>query len=120
MKITDRNPTRTTTGAVLHRAALYDLLVWLLMLGQERVFREKVVRLARLTSGESVLDVGSGTGTLAMAAKRLVGPKATVYGVDASPEMIARARNKAMKAGVEVVFDNAVAEARAGAGCPPR
>jgi ubiquinone/menaquinone biosynthesis C-methylase UbiE len=107
----NRHLTPTTTGSVLHRAARYDLLVWLLTLGRERVFREKVIRLARLEPGESVLDVGSGTGTLAIAAKRLVGPKGTVYGIDASPEMIARARNKAMKAGVEVVFKNAVAEA---------
>jgi ubiquinone/menaquinone biosynthesis C-methylase UbiE len=109
--MTDRNPTPSTTGSVLHRAARYDLLVWLLTLGRERVFREKVVQLARLKPGESILDVGSGTGTLAIAAKRLVGPKGTVCGIDASPEMIVRARNKAMKAGVEVVFKNAVAEA---------
>jgi ubiquinone/menaquinone biosynthesis C-methylase UbiE len=107
----DRNQTPSTTGSVLHGAARYDLLVWLLTLGRERVFREKVVRLARLKPGESVLDVGSGTGTLAIAAKRLVGPTGTVYGIDASPEMVARARHKAMKAGVEVVFKNAVAEA---------
>ncbi len=100
-----------TTGSVLHRAARYDLLVWLLTLGRERVFREKVVRLARLGPGESVLDVGCGTGTLAIAAKRLVGLKGTVYGIDASPEMIGRARNKARKAGTDVVFKNALAEA---------
>jgi ubiquinone/menaquinone biosynthesis C-methylase UbiE len=109
--MTEPNLTPSTTGSVLHRAARYDLLVWLLTLGRERVFREKVLRLARLKPGESVLDVGSGTGTLAIAAKRLVGPMGTVNGIDASPEMIARARNKAMKAGVEVVFKTAVAEA---------
>lgn len=99
-----------TTGSVLHRAARYDLLVWLLTLGRERVFREKVVRLARLEPGESVLDVGCGTGTLAIAAKRRVGLNGMVYGIDASPQMIARARKKATKAGVDVVFKNALAE----------
>jgi ubiquinone/menaquinone biosynthesis C-methylase UbiE len=111
MKTTDRNVSPGTTGSVLHRAAIYDLLVWVLTLGRERDFREKVVRLAGLTPGESVLDVGCGTGTLAIAAKRLVGPKGAVFGIDASPEMIARARNKAMRAGAEVAFKNAVAEA---------
>lgn len=107
----DQSLTPSTTGLVLHWAARYDLLVWLVTLGRERVFREKVLRLARLKPGESVLDVGCGTGTLAIAAKRHVGPTGTVYGIDASPEMIARAGNKAMKAGIEVVFKNAVAEA---------
>jgi ubiquinone/menaquinone biosynthesis C-methylase UbiE len=111
MTMADLHRTPSTTGSVLHSAARYDLLVWLLTLGRERVFRETVVRLARLQPGESVLDVGCGTGTLAIAAKRCVGPTGTVYGIDASPEMIARAAKKARKAGVEVVFKHAVAEA---------
>jgi ubiquinone/menaquinone biosynthesis C-methylase UbiE len=111
MTMADLHRTPSTTGSVLHSAACYDLLVWLVTLGRERVFREKVARLARLQPGESVLDVGCGTGSLAIAAKRCVGPTGTVYGIDASPEMIASADKKARKAGVEVVFNNAVAEA---------
>lgn len=110
-KMTDRNLTPSTTGLVVHSAVRYDLLVWLVTLGRERVFREKVLRLARLEPGESVLDVGCGTGTLAIAAKRHVGPTGTVYGIDASPEMIARANKKARKAGIEVVFKNGLAQA---------
>ncbi len=34
-----------------------------------------------------------------------------MHGIDASPEMIARARSKAMRAGIEVDFNTAVAEA---------
>ena len=56
-------------GAVLHAAAQYDLTVWLATLGRERAFREKILRLARLQPGQTVLDVGCGTGTLAIAAK---------------------------------------------------
>jgi ubiquinone/menaquinone biosynthesis C-methylase UbiE len=112
MKTTvERNLTPGTAGSVLHAAAGYDWLVWLVMLGRERIFREKAVRLARLEPGESVLDVGCGTGTLAIAAKRHVGPTGSVYGIDASPEMIARASRKARKAGLEVLFEHAVAEA---------
>jgi len=109
-EITKQTPIPNTTGLVLHRAFGYDLLVRLLSLGTERAYREKTLALAGLETGESVLDVGCGTGNLAIAAKRLVGPTGTVRGIDASAEMIERARRKAKKAGVEVAFENAVVE----------
>ena len=101
-----------TKGRVMRSSArYYDLMVWLLTLGRERPFRERLVELARLQAGESVLDVGCGTGTLAIAAKRRVGPTGIVHGIDASPEMIARATRKANKAGVDVTFRTAIVEA---------
>ena len=111
---TTRDESRTpgTTGLVLHSTTrYYDLSTWLLTFGRERAFRERLVDLARLEPGERALDVGCGTGTLAIAAKRRVGPGGTVHGVDASPEMIAGARRKATKAGVDVDFQIAVVEA---------
>jgi ubiquinone/menaquinone biosynthesis C-methylase UbiE len=107
----DRSLTPSTTGSVLHSAAWYDLTVWLMTFGRERVYRERFVDLAHLEPGESVLDVGCGTGTLAIVSKRRVGPTGTVHGIDASPAMIARAREKATKAGVEVFFKQGVVEA---------
>lgn len=100
-----------TKGLVLHRALGYDLLVWLLTHGRTRAFRRQIVDLARLTPGESLLDVGCGTGSLAIAAKCRVGQQGQVFGIDASPEMIARARSKTTSAGIEVSFGTAVAEA---------
>jgi ubiquinone/menaquinone biosynthesis C-methylase UbiE len=99
-----------TKGLVLHWAGRYDLFVWLMTLGRERRFREKLLEPARLNAGEAVLDVGCGTGSLAIAAKRRVGPTGSVHGLDASPEMIARAQYKARKAGLDVTFANGVAE----------
>jgi ubiquinone/menaquinone biosynthesis C-methylase UbiE len=100
-----------TKGLVLHRAVGYDLLVWLLTHGRTRAFRTRMVDLARLGPGESVLDVGCGTGSLTIEAKRHVGNQGQVSGIDASPEMIARASSKAAKAGIDVFFKTAVAEA---------
>jgi ubiquinone/menaquinone biosynthesis C-methylase UbiE len=101
----------TTSGIVLHSPVLYDLTVWLAFLGKENRFREKVLNLGRVSTGESVLDVGCGTGTLAVAAKMRVGTAGIVHGVDASIEMLATAKKKATKAGVEVFFKSGVAEA---------
>jgi ubiquinone/menaquinone biosynthesis C-methylase UbiE len=100
-----------TKGLVLHWAARYDLLVWLLTRGRDRAFREKLVALARLTAGEAVLDVGCGTGSLAIVAKRHVGPTGMVCGIDPSPAMIARAQSKATKAEADVKFETGIAEA---------
>jgi len=105
----DQSP--RTSGIVLHSPVLYDLTVWLAFFGKEQALREKVLRFARLATGESVLDVGCGTGTFAIAAKQRVGPNCTVYGVDASPEMLARAEKKAKKAGMEISFRKGLAEA---------
>ena len=101
----------STTGIVIHRAFLYDLFVWLVSLGRERAYREKNLDLASLNLGDSVLDIGCGTGTLAIAAKQRVGSAGSVYGLDTSPEMLARADKKASKAGAKVVFKNGIVEA---------
>lgn len=99
-----------TRGLVIHWAARYDLLAWLFTRGREREFRERIVALARLQRGESVLDIGCGTGTLAVVATRHVGLTGEVHGIDASSEMIARARSKAAKAGAPARFDVGVVE----------
>lgn len=70
-----------------------------------------VVDLAALSAGERVLDVGCGTGSLAIALKGAVGPTGSVLGIDASPEMIDVARRNASKAGVDVNFQLALGEA---------
>jgi ubiquinone/menaquinone biosynthesis C-methylase UbiE len=107
--------TDTTTTApkslVMHSAARhYDLLAWLLTLGRERALRERLVDLARIAPGETVLDVGCGTGSLALAAKRRVGATGHVTAIDASDEMIAQARTKAAKLGLDVEWKVARAE----------
>ena len=97
-------------GAVLHSPLLYDAIVWFALRGRERQLRERLLDLSRLRPGESVLDVGCGTGTLAIRAKQVVGRSGTVCGVDASVEMLARARAKAARTGVEVRFEIAAAQ----------
>lgn len=56
---------------------------------------ERVLDLAAVGPGHSVLDVGCGTGVLARAARRRIGPTGRVAGVDPNEGMLAVARESA-------------------------
>jgi ubiquinone/menaquinone biosynthesis C-methylase UbiE len=56
---------------------------------------------ADLKPGETVLDLGSGTGLDVFRAAEVVGPKGRVIGVDMTPEMLQRAREGAAKLDLE-------------------
>jgi demethylmenaquinone methyltransferase / 2-methoxy-6-polyprenyl-1,4-benzoquinol methylase len=58
-----------------------------------------------VTAGERVLDCATGTGDLALAFKRAVGPAGEVVGTDFCAEMLASAPEKARRAGLQVRFE---------------
>lgn len=99
-----------TIGRVLHQAWWYDVLAWLWAGGKEHLFRERLMNLAPLSAESRVLDIGCGTGTLAVAVARSLGRGSRVVGIDASEEMVARAQAKAKSARVDVVFEKAIVE----------
>ncbi len=103
-------PSAQTQGAVLNWARRYDLLVGFLTRGRERKFRRGIADLARLQPGEVVLDVGCGTGSLAIVVRQRVGATGRVSGIDPSPQMIARARHKAARRGLTIDFQIGVIE----------
>ena len=54
---------------------------------------------AGIELGHTVLDLGAGAGVDAFVARRLVGEEGQVYGVDMTPDMVAKARANAEKLG---------------------
>jgi arsenite methyltransferase len=59
--------------------------------------------LAKLRSGEIVLDLGSGGGIDVLLSARRVGPTGKAYGLDMTDEMLALAYENARKSGIENV-----------------
>jgi ubiquinone/menaquinone biosynthesis C-methylase UbiE len=85
-------------------APYYDLIMALMTLGREKKLRQMTIDLAQLKPGDRVLEIGSGTGTLTLAAKGRVGSAGEAVGIDIAPEMVAVASRKAIRKGVDVSF----------------
>ena len=84
----------------------YDLIVkWL---GGEAA-RKELLDQALLQPGQRILDVGCGTGTMAIAVKRAT-QQVEVIGIDPDPKALRRARDKAVKAGVSIQLDQGFAD----------
>jgi ubiquinone/menaquinone biosynthesis C-methylase UbiE len=85
-------------------------------MGREQTFRRRIADLALLQPGEMVLDVGCGTGSLALEARQRVGETpeggtaGRVSGIDPSWQMIARARRKAERTDLMIDFQVGVIE----------
>lgn len=98
-----------TEGVLIRWAPYYDLVTNLMTLGQARRLRKATVEHALIVPGDSVLDVGCGTGEVTLAAK--AGAKhGSVSGIDPAPEMIAVARKKAARKRLEIDFRVGVIE----------
>jgi demethylmenaquinone methyltransferase/2-methoxy-6-polyprenyl-1,4-benzoquinol methylase/phosphoethanolamine N-methyltransferase len=95
-----------TEGRIIHWARVYNALFGRFLSRTHGT----VVSLAAPMPGETVLDVGCGTGSLTLAVKAALGANGSVHGIDASPEMIALAQRKAEKAGLDVNFQVGFAE----------
>jgi ubiquinone/menaquinone biosynthesis C-methylase UbiE len=87
--------------------ALYDPVLRLTT--RERSFKQRLLHQAQLRGASEVLDLGCGTGTLAIWAKREF-QEANVSGLDGDPKVLARARRKAADAGLPIRFDQGLSD----------
>ncbi|HVH08114.1 MAG TPA: class I SAM-dependent methyltransferase [Myxococcota bacterium] len=89
----------------------YDPLIAVTL--REKTLKGRLLDQAAIGRGHRVLDVGCGTGTLAILAKQRH-PDAQVVGLDGDPKVLAIARAKIARAGVDVELH----EGLAGPGAP--
>lgn len=86
---------------------IYDPVVRLT--SREQAFKRALLAQASLGSAGTILDLGCGTGTLAVMAAAAAG-EAQVSAVDGDPEILERARAKAGDAGAEIDFSYGLAD----------
>ena len=79
----------------------YDLAVALV--ARENAWRGSLIRLLDPVPGDRILDVGCGTGTLAIRLCQRE-PGVTVTGLDPDPDVLKRARAKAENAGMPITW----------------
>jgi ubiquinone/menaquinone biosynthesis C-methylase UbiE len=105
---------KQTQGQVINLGWRYDLMLWFfdsfILGGKLRELRQKTLNFAGLQAGEQVLDVGCGTGTLALEVVARVGPNGRVCGIDPGSQQILRARLKAARRNSPVDFQLGVIE----------
>jgi demethylmenaquinone methyltransferase / 2-methoxy-6-polyprenyl-1,4-benzoquinol methylase len=65
-----------------------DFLSSLFCFGMDKLWRKKLVHMSGMKGGESVLDLCTGTGKMALLLSRKVGTQGSVFGVDFCREML--------------------------------
>lgn len=83
----------------------YDRGNSVLSVGIHHLWRKKLVELSQTKPGQSILDCATGTGDLAIAFKKQVGPTGSVIGTDFCAEMLETAPQKAKAIGLDIQFE---------------
>lgn len=91
-------------------AKVYEWLTPIYLLGNEKRLRQETIASLHLRPGQAVLDIGCGTGRNFPMILEKIGPSGKLIGVDYTPDMLARARERVEREGwknVELVRGDA-------------
>jgi len=98
-EVGESDKARKVAGVFDSVAPKYDLMNDLMSAGMHRAWKAFTIALAGIRTGERVLDVASGSGDLASAFARRVGPAGEVWLTDINGAMLARGRDRLLDEG---------------------
>ncbi len=98
--VDEREKARRVRGVFDSVAARYDVMNDLMSLGMHRVWKHYTVTVADVRPGHQVLDIAGGTGDLALAFAKRVGPTGGVVHTDINEAMLRTGRDRLVDLGV--------------------
>ena len=98
--VDEQDKARRVRGVFDSVASRYDLMNDLMSAGLHRASKAYTVMVANVQPGQRVLDIAGGTGDLALAFARKVGPTGQVVHTDINEAMLRTGRDRLLDAGV--------------------
>ncbi|HXE47932.1 MAG TPA: bifunctional demethylmenaquinone methyltransferase/2-methoxy-6-polyprenyl-1,4-benzoquinol methylase UbiE [Ramlibacter sp.] len=100
--VDEREKARRVRGVFDSVAPRYDLMNDLMSMGLHRAWKTYTVLAANVRPGDQVLDIAGGTGDLALAFAKKVGPTGRVVHTDINEAMLRTGRDRLLDAGVSL------------------
>jgi demethylmenaquinone methyltransferase/2-methoxy-6-polyprenyl-1,4-benzoquinol methylase len=97
--VDEREKARRVRGVFDSVASRYDVMNDLMSLGMHRVWKHYTVTVADVRPGHQVLDIAGGTGDLALAFAKRVGPTGRVVHTDINEAMLRTGRDRLLDLG---------------------
>jgi len=98
-KVPESEKAQRVKGVFSSVADKYDLMNDLMSVGLHRLWKRFTLEIAHARTGERVLDIAGGTGDLASAFHRCVGPSGEVWLTDINNAMLTRGRDRLLDEG---------------------
>ncbi|MDI3383368.1 bifunctional demethylmenaquinone methyltransferase/2-methoxy-6-polyprenyl-1,4-benzoquinol methylase UbiE [Xenophilus aerolatus] len=98
--VDENDKARRVRGVFDSVASRYDVMNDLMSMGLHRAWKAYTVMVANVREGSKVLDIAGGTGDLALAFAKKVGPSGEVVHTDINEAMLRTGRDRLLDAGV--------------------